>query len=172
MTRLQWLNTLRLRVLFAFLLILALLTIPWSVRADGDPPGVEAPIGYPKVAITVAQQWPVVAGGVMALKLKVDYQGAPPPIGWIIVKPKWPTNASDGVSPGAADITGTLPKFWPVYPNGDAYVIVPIPADVTVDSAPPVVGVELDFAALVPRSNLAPLYYWGHVEHEQPVVVP
>jgi hypothetical protein len=154
------------------LLIGALFVVPITVRADGDPPPVSGPfIDYQQVSVTVDQQWPAAPGGMMVLKVKVADKDQPPPPGYLIVQPLWPRNADDTVIPGAAAATGSQLKFWPTYTNGDAWVIVPIPDDLSATS-PITVGVQLDFAALVNRGRALPvLYYWGNTVHEQTLTV-
>lgn len=163
----------RLHLLAIALLVGALFVVPVTVRADGTPPAVAGPfIDYQRVALEVAETWPVEPGGPLVLKIAVSDLGSPPP-GYLIVKPVWPTNAHDGVSPGAAETTATMTKFFPAYPGIASWVVVPIPADVLLDDAPPTVGVEVDFAALVDRGRTMPvLYFWGHLDHEQPIRVP
>lgn len=164
----------RLHILAIALLIGALFVVPVIVRADGDPPPASGPnIDYRQVTITAAQTWPVTPGGVLVVKVTLRDGTIAPPPGWLIVKPIWPRSPADTVSPGAAAATGTLTKFWPTYPNGDAWVVVPVPSDVLVNGAPDKVGLEVDFVALVDRGRSMPvLYYWGHLDHEQPLSVP
>ena len=165
--------TSRLHLLTIALLLGALFLVPVTVRADGDQPATQGPfIDYQQVALTVAETWPVVPGGLLVLRITVDDLGSPPP-GHLIVKPVWPRSEADSVSPGAAETTATMTKFFPAYPGIASWVVVPIPADVLLDDAPPTVGVEVDFAALVDRGRTMPvLYFWGHLDHEQPIRVP
>lgn len=167
----RWVS--RLHLLAIALLIGALFTVPVTVRADGDPPATQGPfIDYQQVELTVAETWPVVPGGLLVLRITVDDLGSPPP-GHLIVKPVWPRSEADTVSPGAARTTGTMTKFFPTYQGGEAWIVMPIPDDILSDGAPSTIGVEVDFAALVDRGRSMPaLFYWGHLDHEQPIRVP
>jgi hypothetical protein len=114
-------------------------------------------IKYVEGKLTLKDEQPVYPGGEMRVTLHSSYQGKPMP-GIVTLLPKWPADPKGGVSPGAAEVTGSVQKFWEVGPTGDVVCVMPIPADVTSTGAPPYVMVTFSFLGMVdnpePKADL------------------